>query len=527
MVDAVVVGAGPNGLVAANLLADAGWDVLVLEAQPVAGGAVRSAEVTAPGFSTDLFSAFYPLAAASPVIRSLRLEEHGLRWAHAPAVLTHLTPDGRSVTLYRDLHATAASVDAWAPGDGDAWRRTYEEFRRVKPPLLDALFRPFPPVGPALRLARTLGVADGLRFVRFALTPVRRFGQERFAGEGGRLLLAGNALHTDLGPESAGSGVFGWLLAMLGQDVGFPAPEGGAGRFADALVHRLRSRGGEVVCSAAVRRVLVRGGRAVGVELADGTGIAARRAVLADVVAPTLLLDLVGAEHLPPRVVADLGDFAYDDATVKVNWALRERIPWSSPAAAQAGTVHLSVDMAGLTDYAGDLAAGRVPARPFLLFGQMSTTDPSRSPAGTESAWAYTHVPRSVAGAKDVLEEHVERIEAMIEEHAPGFGSRVLARHVQLPGDLEAANANLVGGAVNGGTSAIHQMLVFRPVPGLGRPEMPVDRLYLAGASAHPGGGVHGAPGANAAKAVLTRYGLLGPLQGAGVRAAQRAVNRD
>jgi phytoene dehydrogenase-like protein len=307
--------------------------------------------------------------------------------------------------------------------------------------------------------------------------------------------------------------VFGWLLASLGQSVGFPVPEGGAQRLTDALVARLESLGGRVECDARVSEVVVRGGRAVAVRTADGREVAARRAVLADVTAPQLYLDLVGAQHLPPRLLADLRRFQWDDATVKLDWALDGPIPWRAQGAVGAGTVHVTGSMDEMTAYSQQLERGLVPDKPYLIVGQMSTTDPTRSPAGTESAWAYTHVParpRGDAGGElrgdwsgDDRQRFVERVEAQMEAFAPGFGSRVLARHVQLPADLNAANANLVGGAVNGGSSALHQQLVFRPTPGLGRPETPVAGLYLASSSAHPGGGVHGAPGANAARAAL------------------------
>jgi phytoene dehydrogenase-like protein len=202
--------------------------------------------------------------------------------------------------------------------------------------------------------------------------------------------------------------------------------------------------------------------------------------------------------------------------TVKVNWALREPVPWGDPTVAGAGTVHVADSLDELTLTSAQLAMGQVPADPFLLVGQMTTSDPSRSPAGTESLWAYTHVPqhvrRDAAGEIDVpspagpltgpaLERFVERMEDRIEQHAPGFRDRVLARHVQGPLDLEAANPSLVGGDIGGGSSQLHQQLVFRPVPGFARPETPVAGLFLGSASAHPGGSVHGACGANAARA--------------------------
>ena len=350
-----------------------------------------------------------------------------------------------------------------------------------------------------------MGVADLLRFARFGVTPVRRFGEEQFRGEAGTLLMAGNALHADLAPEGAGSALYGWLLAMLAQTVGFPVPVGGSSRITAALTDRLRSRGGEIRLGCEVASVDVSGGRASGVRLADGQRIAAGRAVLADVSAPCLYRDLIGLQRLPDRLVQDLGRFQWDAATVKVNWALSAPIPWTACDARGAGTVHLGVDLNGLTTYAAALAKRELPGQPFLLLGQMTTSDPSRSPAGTESAWAYTHVPEGLHLSADDVGSHVELIESLVERNAPGFGSRILARTVQAPLDLQAADANLHGGAVSGGTAGIHQQLIFRPLPGLGRAETPIDRLYLASASAHPGGGVHGGPGSNAARAALSR----------------------
>jgi phytoene dehydrogenase-like protein len=508
--EAVVVGAGHNGLVAAIMLADAGWDVLVLEEQERVGGAVFSDRSLHPDYVTDWFSAFYPLGAASPVLSALDLDECGLRWSHAPAVLAHVLPDDRCAVLSRDAQTTAASLDAFASGDGAAWEALVAQFERIREPLVRALFTPFPPVRNGLSLARELGVADLLRFARFATQSVRRYGDENFAGEGAKVLLAGNALHTDLAPEAAGSAIYGWLLAMLGQTVGFPVPLGGSGMLIEALLQRLRAAGGKVRTGARVARLDVGAGRVRGVQLDAGERIATRT-VLADIAAPALFGRLLDPSVLPHRLLDDLRRFQWDSPTLKIDWALSGPIPWTAEGARDAGTVHLGVDMNGLTRYAGSLAARELPLHPFVLLGQMTTSDATRSPAGTESAWAYTHVPDGLPLDQHMVDEQVKRVETAIEANAPGFAGRILARRVQSPSDLEASEANLVGGAVNGGTASIHQQLVFRPVPGLGRAETPVDGVYLAGASAHPGGGVHGGPGANAALAALKRAGRAGP----------------
>lgn len=524
-VDAVVVGAGPNGLVAATMLADAGWDVLVLDAAERPGGAVRTAELTLPGYHHDVFSSFYPLGVGSPILTGLGLERHGLRWRHAPAVLAHVLPDGRAALLSRDPDRTAESVSAFAPADGDAWQAQFALWQRVRDDLLDALLRPFPPVRPAAGLARELGAGDLLRFARMLATPAARFGEETFAGAGARLLVSGNALHTDLGPGQSGGAAFGWLLAMLGQDVGFAVPEGGAGRLADALVSRLAAAGGRVECGRGVAQVVLGGGRALGVRDEHGRFVRARRAVVAAVPAPTLYLDLVGAEHLPARLRADLARFQWDAATIKVDWALSRPIPWADPRVGGAGTVHLGVDEDGLVSMSADLERRAPPRDPFLILGQMTTADPTRSPPGTEAAWTYTHVPRGDRWDRDRLERKADQLQRVVEQHAPGFTATIRARSVAGPDELESANPSLVGGAVNGGTAAVHQQLVFRPVPGMGRAETPVPRLYLAGSSAHPGGGVHGACGANAARAALAAaHPVRGPVHRAAVRMANRAL---
>ncbi len=526
-VDAVVIGSGPNGLVAANALVDAGWEVLVLEAQDTIGGAVRTAEVTAPGFRNDMFSAFYPLAAASPVMRGLDLQDHGLSWVHAPSVLAHALDDGRAAVLHHHVEDTAASLDTFAPGDGAAWMTLFEGWLRIRDPLLDALFTPFPPVVPGARLLRRLGVADALDLARLAVLSVRRLSDETFDGEGGGLLLTGNAMHADIPSDAGGSAIFGWLLAMLGQDVGFPVPQGGAGRLAAALASRIVAGGGQIETGTRVEHVHVVNRRAVGIRTESGDHVRVRHSVLADVAAPALYRDLVGADRLPTRLLRDLDRFQWDHPTFKVNWALERPVPWTADGARGAGTVHLGVDRTGFVDFAADLSTGRTPQRPFLLFGQMTTADPTRSPAGTESAWAYTHVPHGSSWSEDDVAAQVQRVEEAVERVAPGFAGTVIARKAQSPVDLHAADANLVGGAINGGTASLHQQLFFRPTPGLGRPETPVDGLYLASASAHPGGGVHGACGWNAARTALAAASATGQVRRLLARTAWDRVLRD
>ncbi|UJA21369.1 NAD(P)/FAD-dependent oxidoreductase [Thermoleophilia bacterium SCSIO 60948] len=519
--DAVVIGSGPNGLVAANRLAEAGWEVLVLEAEPDPGGAVRSGEIVEPGFVSDRFSAFYPLAFASPVIRELGLEDFGLTWRRSPNPVAHPGRDGSCAYIGEDVEETAAGLEEFARGDGAAWKRLMALWEEIGDDVLAALFRPFPPVVPVARLARKLGGGDLIRLARFATLDVRRLGEENFSGDGGPRLLAGNALHADLSPETPPSGVYGWVLCGLAQNGGFPVPEGGSGGLTRAMVRRIESLGGEVRCDSPVERIELVGGRARAVRLESGERIEARRAILADVAAPHLYERMLDPAAVPQGVHDDLKRFEYGDSTFKVDWSLDGEVPWLAEPARRAGTIHVAEGVDALTQHSAELARGLLPDEPYLVLGQYAHFDPTRSPQGKDTVWAYTHTPQTISGdargeiegelTGEAAERFADRVEEQIEAVAPGFRDRVRARRISTPADLEASNRNLVGGAINGGTPHLNQQLIFRPVAGLGRAETPVRDLYLASASAHPGGGVHGACGANAAYAAMSRRNALAP----------------
>jgi phytoene dehydrogenase-like protein len=468
--DAIVVGAGPNGLVAASRLADAGLDVLVLEAVATPGGSVKSAELVEPGFRHDVFSSFYPLGAVSPALAALGLD---VRWRRAPLALAHPGADGSCAVLSRDLDETIVSLGV----DGPAWRELWSLWRRVRPALVDALVTPLP----ALRLApQTL---PALTVLLRSVEHVAR----RFRDDAAARLFAGCALHADLAVGSPGGGLYGFVLSMLGHDVGWPCVERGSGALSAALVARFR---GEVSCGRRVERVLVRGGRVWGVR-ADGHELRAPL-VVAAIDAPQLFR-LVGPELLPPRLRLAGRCFRWDWATVKVDWTLDGPIPWRAEGARRAAVVHLADSLAELAQQARELDAGQVPARPFVLVGQYGCADASRAPAGKDTAWAYAHVPRGV-----LVDGFVERIEQRVEEHAPAFGALVRGRHVLLPADLERLNPSLDGGSIGGGTARLTPQRLL-----LARPETGIAGLYLGSASVYPGPGVHGGPGWIAAGVAL------------------------
>ena len=381
----------------------------------------------------------------------------------------------------------------------------YSDWERVGPAITEALLSPFPPVRAGTELLGHLLGPRGLKRLQLLIGPVRSVGDKRFAGEAAKLLLATNSQHADIAPTAPGSGLMGWLLVMIAQQYGYPVPRGGAGRLSQALADRFTAGGGTIVCQARVGQIVIRDGRAVAVRTTDGREYAAGRAVVADVSAPALYCHLIPRQDLPSHVRQRLRFFKWDPGTVKVDWALSSPIPWRDAPGPAPGTTHLADSVDDLRRWSRQLAADWIPDRPFLLMGQMTTADVSRSPAGTESAWAYTHLPQRIRGDWDSADTAAmsERIEARVEEYAPGFTDKIMARRVLTPPELERRDANLLGGAVNGGTSGLRQELVLRPMPGLGRAETAIKSLYLASSSAHPGGGVHGACGSNAARAAL------------------------
>ncbi len=498
MSDAIVIGAGPNGLAAAIRLAGAGLSVTVLEAADAPGGAVRTEELTLPGFRHDTFSAVHPAGAASPVFGAMPLHRHGLEWVHPAACVAHTLTPGSSAVLYRDTAATAASLDDLHPGDGERWVSFVQPFLDAFEGVRATMLSAFPPVlGPAKLLAQA-GPRPGLTFARLLPGTSSALGRRLFEGDGARAWLSSAALHGDTPPDGRGSAIAAFYLLLLGHAVGWPSPRGGAGRLTAALVAHLAELGGTVRTGARVVKVESAGRRVTGVRLADGEGLGAR-IVVADVMPRAL--SALAADGLPLRYRRALERFAYGPATLKVDWALDGPIPWSDPEARGAGTVHVAGPEAELLAAVRESEHG-LPERPFLLLGQQSIADPTRAPAGKHTAWAYTHGPSQ--GVDWAVEEarHVVRVEAQVERFAPGFTARIIGRHVLGPAALEARNANLVRGDVGGGSYKLAQV-VFRPTPGLSPYRTPLKGLFIGSAAAFPGGAVHGVPGDSAARAAL------------------------
>jgi phytoene dehydrogenase-like protein len=476
--EAIVVGAGPNGLVAALVLARAGWGVTVLEAASTPGGGTRTDQLTLPGVLHDVCSAIHPLAVGSPAFRELAtgpraLADHGLEWIHPEVPLAHPLDGGRAAVLARDVGSTADGLGA----DGAAYRRLFGPLVDAGFDLTDGLLSPFaiPPRHP-LTLARY-----GFTGIRGAQSVARR----RFETDAARALFAGLSGHSILPLDKPVTAGYGLMLGVLGHLVGWPLARGGSQRIADALVGLLADVGGKVACDTTVTSLAE-------LPVAD--------AVLFDVT-PRQLVSIAG-NALPQRYKRSLTRFRYGPGVFKVDWALDGPIPWTNPQVSRAATVHVGGTLDEIVAAEAAPHARQHAERPFVLLAQPSLFDADRAPAGTHTAWAYTHGPqKGVDWVKDTPTV-VERVEEQVERFAPGFRDRILARHVLSPAGLEGRNANLIGGDVGGGSYRLRQV-VFRPVPKLSPYSTPLKGLYIGSAATFPGGAVHGVPGDAAAQAAL------------------------
>jgi len=491
----IVIGSGPNGLVAANVLARRGFRVLVLEANPRrAGGALGSDALTLPGFVHDVGGGFFPFGSTSPAFRALDLPGAGVEWMHARYESCHPALDGSFACIARG--AAIDSAPFGSARDADVFRGLARFHARIEENLLAALLGPFPSVGALARV----GVGALLKIAGMFVRSTRGLASRLFESEAARRVLPGLGLHVDVGPDDRFGAGLAYMLAVTATTGGYGFPKGGAQRLTDALVARLAERGGEVRLGARVTRVLVRGGRASAAVLADGTEIAARRAILADTSAAALLLSMLDEREVPGWVRSFMRRFPQGWGTFKVDWALSAPVPWAVEAARESAVVHAGESVDDLARFTREARAGRLPDRPYLVIGQQSIADPTRAPAGKHTLYCYTHIPSQVEGGWAAAREaFADRVEARIEELAPGFRASILGRHIMAPPDLEGWNANLVGGDLGGGSNAWHRQLLFRPLFPYFRYRMPVAGLYLCSSYAHPGAGVHGMCGANAA----------------------------
>jgi phytoene dehydrogenase-like protein len=466
--DAVIVGAGPNGLAAAITLARAGRSVLVLEARDTVGGGSRSAQFTLPGFVHDVCSAIHPLGVGSPFFRNLPLRDFGLEWIEPPAPLAHPLDDGTAVMLERSVSATARNMGR----DGKAYSRLMGPLVRDWPKIEDLLLGPLRIPVPFHPIALT-------RFGIPALMPARTLAGIAFKEERAKALFAGMAAHSMLSLGSLATSATAQVLGILGHRVGWPVARGGSQSIADAMTAYLRSLGGEVFAGTAVESL---------------EQIPRSRAVLFDL-SPKSIIEIAG-RRLPESYKKRLARFRYGPGVFKLDYALDGPVPWRAQECSRAATVHLGGTLEEIALSERQVSRGEHPERPFVLVAQQSLFDPTRSPAGKHTLWAYCHVPNGSAF------DMTERIEAQIERFAPGFRDRILERHTMSALDYEAYNPNYVGGNINGGLQDLRQLFT-RPLPQAVPYRTANRHIFICSASTPPGGGVHGMCGYFAAKAAL------------------------
>lgn len=460
-VDAVVIGAGPNGLAAAITLARAGHSVVVLEGASTVGGGTRTAELTEPGYRHDVCSAVHPLAAGSPFFRSVPLADLGCELIHPEIALGHPLDGGRAGVLHRSLDTTVEAAGA----DGEAWRSLFEPMVRHWDHLGDALLASLlrPPRHP-VTLARF-----GLHGLRSAKGLGARFDTDEVRG-----LFSGLAAHGFLPLSRPLTASFGLVLGSLAHVHGWPFIRGGSQNLADALAAHLRSLGGEIITDCRVG------------SLAE---LPPHRVVVADIT-PRQLAAMAG-DRLDARGRRSLGRYKYGPGACKVDFALSEPVPWTNPEVRRAGTVHLGGTFEQVAAAEAEVAAGRHPDQPFVLVAQPSLVDPTRAPAGGQALWSYCHVPN------DSGRDMTEAITAQIERFAPGFRDTIISSSSITASAYEAYNPSFVGGDISAGSHAGTQLLL-RPRPALDPYRTPVDGVFLCSAATPPGGGVHGMCGMHA-----------------------------
>jgi phytoene dehydrogenase-like protein len=465
--DAVVVGAGPNGLTAAVTLARAGRKVVVFEAASSPGGGARSAELTRPGFVHDVCSAVHPTALASPAFAALPLAEHGVEWCHPELALAHPFDDGRAARLFRSLDETVQALGV----DGRRYRALMGRIVDHADAVTETVFSPFGIPKRPFTMARF-----GLSALRSVTSLTRRFGTDE-----ARALFAGSAAHSMLALDQPATGGYGMFLNLLAHSVGWPVVAGGSQRLTDALVAILRAHGGEVVIDHEV------------VSLGD---LPDARSVVLDVTPRQLLA--IGGDRVPSRYARTLRRYRYGPGVFKLDWALSEPVPWTNPDVRRAGTVHVGGTIDEIAAAEASVLDGRVPERPFTIFVQPAVADPSRAPEGGHVGWAYCHVP----GGSTL--DCTEAIESQIERFAPGFRDTIVARHSMSATAMERYDANYVGGDINGGSGDLRQLFT-RPSVSLRPWATPMPGVYLCSSATPPGGGVHGMCGWHAARAALRR----------------------
>lgn len=504
--DAVIIGAGHNGLACAIELASRGWSVGVFEAKPEAGGAVKTREVTLPSFRHDLFAMNLSMFAGSPFLRAHgdQLFKHGLAFAPAEHCFASVFPDGTFFGVSKTLDTTLARLRAINAADAESWARLLSAFGADAPHIFGLLGNPMPSWGSAKvvwNAWRQRGLGPLLDMLRLLLSSPRGWLDRNFESDRVKVTLAAWGMHLDFPPDVAGGALFPYLESMANQAFGMVIGQGGADTMIRALTNYLKALGGDLHLGTAVREIAMTAGAASGIVLADGRAISAKRAVIANVTPAILFNGLLPAGSGKPELDAKFKAFRHGPGTMMLHLALDSPLDWAAGKELQNfAYVHIAPSFAYMTTVYNEAMAGLLPQAPVLVVGQPTAIDPSRAPAGKHILWVQVRMlPKHIAGdaagkiaSRDWLsakEVYSERVIDLIEAYAPGTRAKIIGRAVFSPDDLEAENPCLVGGDNLSGSHHLDQNFLFRPVAGYSRYSMPVKNLYMCGAATWPGAG--------------------------------------
>ena len=516
--DAIIIGAGHNGLTCACYLARAGMETLVLDQYHAVGGMATTEEITLPGFHSDMHAFGYQFANLSPVPQELGLASFGLQLIRPEINYSNVFPDGGIISMHQDVEGTVASISRYSKNDGDTWRKLAAEFVAAKDAIAAGMNSP-----PESLVQQTEDLAHapgGMDEYRFGLQSFRSWGNEHFESEHTRLFIGAWACHASVSPDDAGGGQLAWLFASLLQDVGNRAVKGGMHNLPLALAAYFRSQGGEVRTGARVAKILVEHGRAAGVRLVDGEEIRinAKGVVACNADPRQLIVDFLGEENVGAELVAKMQRYEWGDGYMVMYLALDAPVTYNAgPDAQRSPYVHAAPPSLEFlaTDYA-QCRSGRLPAFPFVLMCNDSVIDPSRAPAGKAVMKMIVHnVPYEIRGDatgkilgrtwEEVKEPYADYIiDYLTSTYAPTLKGSILKRVVHSPVDIERLMVSAVRGTVTHGAFVPYQLGSQRPVPELSQYRSPVPNVYLCGAGSHPGGGITMAPGRSASRVILT-----------------------
>ncbi len=504
--DAVILGAGVNGLAAAVHLASKGWDVAVVEASATAGGAVKTMELLEPGFWHDLGAMNLSMFAGSPFHAqySADLAAHGLEFAPAANCFASVFRDGTCLGVGQDKEATRKAIEGLSPGDAGAWDEMNASFGEMAPHIFALLGSPMPSFK-ALKAAWNARRAGGWPLVyeigRLLLSSPREFLDRHFESDRLKAMMAAWGLHLDFPPDAAGGALFPYLETMANNAFGMVIGRGGADTIVKAMAGLIESRGGRIVLGTAVKRVVVENGKATGVVLADGTTLSATRAVISNVHPKLLFGGMVPEAGLPERFTKGLASYRAGPGTMMVHLTMDGLPEWTaSPDLKSYAYVHVAPDMAMMSRLYDEAVSGLLPGEPALVVGQPTAVDPTRAPEGKHVLWVQVRLlPAAIRGdaagkigGRDwasARDAYAERVIDIIETHAPGVRDLIRRKAVHSPADLEGENPNLIGGDSLSGSHHLDQNFLFRPVAGYSRYRTPVGNLFMCGAATWPGAG--------------------------------------